>query len=137
MSPRHDAGAGKLRSIGSTHEPPRPESGYSEKKICSYPEYILRAFRYAIPIPIQFCEKGATEWIEGTSVNISHTGILFRSESNLVPGTLLEMRIILPFEAAGKVRVSVLCWGPVVRTEGLIGMTESAAAILRHYFIRD
>ncbi len=102
---------------------------------CSEP--FSRAPRFPIQIPMRFRESGAKEWHEGKSINISRTGILFRSDMDVLPKTLLEMQIILPPEIVGKKQVQVRCWGPVVRMAPLApdnDGTASAAVILRYRF---
>jgi hypothetical protein len=100
-------------------------------------ENVLRAPRYAIQTAIRFRESGTADWHEGKTVNISRTGILFESDLNLAPRTLLEMQIILPNQIADETQANVLCWGPVVRLASIIeetGNSELAAAILRYRF---
>lgn len=100
-------------------------------------EQISRACRFPIQIPLKFRESGSREWHAGQSINISRTGILFKSDIDVLPKTLLEMQILLPAEAVGKKHVHVRCWGPVVRMAPLVpdsGVTASAAIILRYRF---
>jgi hypothetical protein len=106
----------------------------------SHPEYVPRAFRYPIHMVIRFRKSGTTEWHEGTTVNISRTGILFQSNMNFSPRTLLEMQVILPYEVSGEPPANVLCWGPVVRLDSELteeGRTALAAAISRYRFGHD
>jgi hypothetical protein len=103
-------------------------------------ERTSRAPRFAIQMPLRFRASGATEWHEGKSINVSRTGILFQSDIDLLPNTLLEMQLILPPEIVGKANVNVLCWGPVVRMVVPISakeQTTSAAVILRYRFASD
>jgi hypothetical protein len=100
-------------------------------------DHISRAPRFTIQMPLRFRESGAPEWHEGKSINISRTGILFQSDTDLPPNTLLEMKIMLPPEIVGKANVNVRCWGPVVRMivpDSEQGQTTSAAVILRYRF---
>jgi hypothetical protein len=103
--------------------------------------YIPRATRYPIQTPVRFRERGKADWQEGTTLNISRTGVLFQSEIDLPPKTLIEMQIALPHDIVGEPTANVLCWGPVVRTDQLIteksGQPALAAAILRYRFSHD
>jgi hypothetical protein len=106
----------------------------------SHSEYEQRAFRYPIHTPIRFRKSGTEEWQEGLTVNISRTGILFQSGMDFPPRTLLEMQIILPYEALGEPQANVLCWGPVVRLDSKAkkeGQIALAAAISRYRFGHD
>jgi hypothetical protein len=102
--------------------------------------HVSRAPRYPIHTPVLFRESGGEEWYEGTTVNISRTGVLFQTDVNLLPRTLLEMRIALPPEVTEDTQANVLCWGPVVRLGPIIekeGRPTLAAAILRYRFSHD
>jgi hypothetical protein len=108
--------------------------------ISSQSELTPRAFRYSIYVPMRFREKGTTEWHEGKTVNISRTGVLFQSQMNLPPQSLLEMQITLPHELRGEPPASVRCWGPVVRSEPTIaakGIIGLAASIRRYRFSHE
>jgi hypothetical protein len=103
----------------------------------SHPEYVSRAFRYPIRMPILFRKSGTADWHEGTTVNFSRTGILFQSNMDFPPRTLLEMQIALPQEVAGEAQANVLCWGPVVRSDEKVaepGRIALAAVIARYRF---
>jgi hypothetical protein len=107
--------------------------------IDSEPEFIPRAFRYAIHIPVKFREKGTADWHEGKTVNISRTGVLFQSDMNLPAKSLLEMQIVLPRQLGGEPQANVRCWGPVVRSQTIEekGPIALAASIRRYRFSHD
>ncbi len=122
-----------LNSIGD-------QAGCVRTHIDTKAELKPRAFRYTIHIPVKFREKGTAEWHEGKTVNISRTGILFQSDMNLPPQSLLEMQIVLPHELAGESQANVCCWGPVVRSDqnaSEAGRTALAATIRRYRFSHD
>jgi len=75
-----------------------------------------RAPRFPIQTPLHYRESGRQGWSDGTTVNISFTGVLFRAAKPLDPKTMIEMRILIPAEITGKGPANVVCWGPVVRT---------------------
>jgi hypothetical protein len=112
----------------------------SSENVIDHPDQVSRAYRYAIHTPIRFRESGTVQWHEGTTVNISLTGILFQSDTNLPPQTLLEMQITLPQAMADQSQAKVLCWGPVVRLHPVVAEEDRpalAAIILRYHFGHD
>ncbi len=80
-------------------------------------EHRPRAERFPIRTPLRYREGGQADWNEGTTVNISRSGVLFSAEKNVEPKTVLELRIMFPAEVIGGVPANVVCWGPVVRTQ--------------------
>jgi len=102
---------------------------------------VPRATRYPIQTRVRLRERGQTEWREGTTVNISRTGVLFQSGSVLPAKSLIEMQIILPYYISGGFTADVLCWGPVVRTDASLtkkcGQPVLAAVMLRYRFSHE
>jgi hypothetical protein len=90
---------------------------------------------------MRFRERGQAEWQEGTIVNISRTGILFQCDIDLLPKTLIEIKITLPQNIIGEPPAKVLCWGPVVRTDASLtkkrGQPALAAAFSHYRFNHD
>jgi len=91
-------------------------------------------------VRLRYRESGTTRWCEGKTVNISRTGILFRSAQDLQLRSVLEMHIIFPAEIVrSSVPTTIACWGPVVRSQSLeLPETRCAfAAVIRRYrFLR-
>jgi hypothetical protein len=94
-----------------------------------------RAQRFPIQTPVSYRASGETEWSQGTTVNISRSGVLFRAGREIEPKTVFEMRILFPPEITGGVPANVVCWGPAVRSES--GGSLVAAAILKYRFTRE
>ncbi len=92
---------------------------------------VARAQRFPISAPLLYREGGESAWSEGTTVNISRSGVLFRSNRVMPPDTMLEFLIHFPAEITGGLPADVACWGPVVRTQPPDGL---AAAILHYRF---
>lgn len=65
-----------------------------------------------------FRPLGESEWRDALTANVSRTGVLFLTESNLAPETQLEMKLTLPASIAGQAAGEILCRGQVVRTLG-------------------
>ena len=87
-----------------------------------------RAQRFPLRLPLRFRPSGDPAWSEGTSVNISRAGVLFRADKPLEPHTVLEILMELPTEIAGELPANVICCGPVVRVDPPL-----AAATFVHY----
>jgi len=63
---------------------------------------------------------GHTGWREGTTENISRSGVLFRAPDLLEPNTPVEMRVALPVGPTPELFPQVLCTGRIVRTVGIL-----------------
>ena len=78
--------------------------------------YIARPPRFAIRASLHYRRSGELEWRSGTTINISRSGVLFTAGRDLLPETVLEMRIVFPAEVTGEVPSRIVCWGSIVRT---------------------
>ncbi|MGH9354285.1 MAG: PilZ domain-containing protein [Terriglobia bacterium] len=74
-----------------------------------------RAQRFAVEIPVRYRETGSVDWQEGTTVNVSASGILFRSAQSLRPRTALDVALTLPVAISGEAPAEIGCRGTVVR----------------------
>ena len=72
---------------------------------------VERAERFPLKIPLRYLEGGLSEWHEGETVNISHTGILFEAHKSLPVNSELDLELQL----AKKTTLS--CHGSIVRTQ--------------------
>jgi hypothetical protein len=70
-----------------------------------------RAQRFTMAVPLHFREKGLEPWMEAQIVNISQTGILFRTDETVPADTRLEVRVDFPAYS------HLDCQCTVVRTE--------------------
>jgi len=70
-------------------------------------------------VPVQFHERGGGEWIDGTGINISRSGLLFSSASPLENGSSLELILEMPAELTGDKPARVICEGILVRVEAV------------------
>ena len=80
----------------------------------------MRAPRYSLRVPLRYRPLGEATWTDGTTENISRTGILVRSSRLLPPNTSLEIQFFLSSHER------VACNGTVVRTAGEPGEGEGA-----------
>ncbi len=101
-------------------------------------EFVQRAQRFALEIPVRYREKDAVDWQEGTTVNVSASGILFRAAKSLKPRTVLDVALTLPVAISGEGAAEIGCRGTVVR-EALDSGHQNTAVIVvsiaRHRFV--
>jgi len=71
---------------------------------------IEREVRYKV-----LSKRGGEENGSGTTVNISSSGILFRTEHMLIPGKRLEMAISWPAQLDNRCALKLIARGKVVR----------------------
>lgn len=96
-----------------------------------------RAQRFQLHLPLRYRRLGETRWHEGTTENISRSGMLFQADELLQPSSQLEINLVLPVEIAGLSATEVICRGEVVRSVEPQGNTLSpalAARILQYHF---
>jgi len=96
-----------------------------------------RAQRFNLQLPLEYRMLGESVWHNGTTENISRSGMLFRVEETIQPNAQLEINLVLPAEIAGLFPAEVICHGEVVRTveleQPIVG-PALAAKILRYQF---
>ena len=90
-------------------------------------------------MPVRFRESGGASWLEGTTENVSESGILFRAERPLPLRTAIEGSVALPVTANGEPPGELLFRGVVVRT-AFITAADSfsvvAASMQSYRFVR-
>jgi len=98
----------------------------------------FRAQRYDLHIPLKYRLVGEDQWREGTTENISRSGVLFRADEKISAKAQLEFNLMLPVGAAGPSPAEVVCRGEVVRIEEKGGPSNNnptlAAKILQYHF---
>ncbi|MGH9404859.1 MAG: PilZ domain-containing protein [Terriglobia bacterium] len=102
-------------------------------------QFASRRQRFAADLPFRYRETGTEVWHEGRTVNISVTGILFRTERVLRPQTSIEMVVTLPAVMHDVAPAEMRCRGLIVRTElgpGGESLPAHAASIVRCRFGR-
>lgn len=65
-------------------------------------EWVERAERHSLQIPLRYRAEGQENWSKGETVNMSESGILFSSESLLEVDTRLE----ITFQTSGPLLLS-------------------------------
>jgi len=76
-----------------------------------------RAPRLLVQLPLRYRLPGEVRWRQGTTENVSRSGVLFHAEQSLQPRSELEINLVLPIEIEGIGGAEVLCRGEVVRIE--------------------
>ncbi len=76
-----------------------------------------RARRFALHLPVHFRAADSPTWLEGTTENISYTGVLFLSTSPVAPETPLELRLRVAMGTKARGPTEIRCKGTVVRLE--------------------
>ena len=74
-----------------------------------------RAPRLPVRLPLRYRLHGEARWRQGTTENVSRSGVLFHAEQSLQPRSELEINLVLPIEIEGIGGAEVLCRGEVVR----------------------
>jgi len=97
-------------------KPKRMSKAKSGKRQSKTPGLRPRATRFPVEIPFRYRRIGEIEWTDGTTENMSCSGVLFRAPQLVRPETPLEMRFQLPAQLAGQSTQEVACNGYVVRT---------------------
>jgi hypothetical protein len=88
-------------------------SGFSKHR----PDERLRALRIPVRIPLRFRHRPDAEWVHGTIVNLSQSGLLYRSDRLMPVQTPVEITYTLPVEFGGKQNMEVFCKGEIVRSK--------------------
>jgi two-component system cell cycle sensor histidine kinase/response regulator CckA len=97
----------------------------------------FRAQRFKLTLPVRYRLLGEEDWQDGTTENISRSGMLFRVDKLLQPTSQVEISLVLPPEIAGVSAAEVVCRGEVVRAmqpEDPAANPALAARILQYHF---
>jgi hypothetical protein len=70
-------------------------------------------------VALLFRPAGSQEWLDGESENISRSGLLLRTSSQLGVGARVEIILEMPKELTGDEDARVVCEGAVVRAEAI------------------
>ncbi len=73
------------------------------------PVVSFRAQRFNLHLPLKYRPLGEDDWRDGTTENISRSGMLFRAEESLPANVQLEINLVLPAEIAGLSAAEVVC----------------------------
>lgn len=106
----------RMRRLEPVDDTPKPEDNKSGLRRCGRKSaWTPRERRLRHEVPVQFRVKGTEEWSQGTTENISKSGVLFRSPLSMEPETKLELKFEMPKELTGDAPAEVVCQGSVRR----------------------
>lgn len=132
---------GLFSASGTGGQEPRAVSGVREgqavRRLTSGERQ--RAQRFAIHTPLRYRMAGEGEWGQGMIVNISESGVLFRTGQRVGTNPGVEMRFSLSTGISGEAAVQVVCRGVIARTvseTGSTAVTAQAARITKFHFVR-
>ena len=100
---------------------------------------MARSPRFPLHLPLQYRTSQSPGWRQGTTENMSHSGVLFWAENPLDVNTLVEIRVILPVPEPDSSHPEIICQGRVAR---IVAPTEIqvepgvAVAIDTYNFLR-
>jgi len=108
----------KMRRVAplESHEDGPDATRNSMRKCGTKKAWTPRERRLRHHVSVLFRVDGG-EWLEGTTENISRSGLLFRSLSPLELGSSLELIFEMPHELTGEDDARVVCEGSLVRVE--------------------
>jgi hypothetical protein len=88
----------------------------SPKEVLEVMTMMPRAERFTCEGLLSFRPVGDLEWTQGMLVNVSPTGVLFRSSQSVELDKVLQLTYVLPSQVPGKGGDVVSCKGMIVRT---------------------
>lgn len=92
-------------------------------------EGVARAHRFPIQAPVLYRISPSASWRMAMTENVSRSGILFRSERMLKPGTSLDLRLEFPWIGENARLAQIVCKGEVVRAERTSASVSPAIAV--------
>ena len=90
--------------------------------------------RFELRLPFEIVRDGSRSKVRGETRNVSSTGVLFTSESQLPVGESIEYLITLPKTPGLRKDVRLRCVGKVLREDPT---SAFAASLERYEFLRD
>ena len=107
-------------------------------KIAMQQRQAVRAERFTVRLPIRYRAVSATSsWVEGTTRNISRTGVLFSGKRAFPVGTKIELSLTLPLQVKVPLAATVLCRGEVVRVNSRKPSATQMGARFRESHLTD
>jgi hypothetical protein len=107
-----EALAQKVRAVLDSRQPQARAAGEMQMQLWAED----RAPRLPVRLPVRYRLPGEVRWRQGTTENVSRSGVLFEAEQELQPRSELEINLVLPIEIEGIGGAEVLCRGEVVRS---------------------
>jgi hypothetical protein len=126
----------RVAQVENEPEPPSARMRHCGKKTGWTPRE--RRLKHEVPVVV----KAGTETMQGTTQNISKSGVLFHSEACFEEGTKLELIFEMPGELTGEKSAQVVCHSTVARVSTTtVGKKETinviACSISGYDFVED
>lgn len=94
-----------------------------------------RAVRFPVRMPVRYRLPRNPQWFEASTENVSRTGVLFRSDCDLKPATMVDVTLQVPLVNRDGDHAEVVCKCKVVRTEEPCnGSISPAVAVAIHNY---
>lgn len=104
----------RMRRLSAVEDEPETTTNrmrHCGKKVAWTPRE--RRLKHEVPLTIRV--DGSEARVQGTTQNISRSGLLFESPASFVPGTKLELEFEMPSELTGEKSALVVCHAVVAR----------------------
>lgn len=88
-------------------------------------------------VPVMYRVDGVGEWTPGESVNLSRSGLAFRTAFEVEEGSKIEIKLEMPRELTGDKAADVLCRATVARATHVPPSTKHSEAYLIGCSIED
>jgi hypothetical protein len=95
--------------------------------------------RFKFQLPLLYRISGQTHWHEGTTDNISRSGVLFRGQQSLKPQTSVEISFVISLKNPDGASTKIAYSGRIVRslrTSGGEPLSSLAAAFSGYRLVR-
>lgn len=115
----------------------RTQKASVSDRLAVAPSFPSRAQRFNLQVPLKYRLLGEDDWHQGSTENISRSGVLFRAEDLVPVRSQLEINLVLPWQIAGLSATEVVCRGEVVRSlhpDQFTVQPALAAKILQYHF---
>jgi hypothetical protein len=98
-------------------EPPTAATKKPARKCAGKGGWHPRERRLRVNVPVLYRIKGNSEWLNGRSLNISRSGLLFSADQLLPLEAPVELIFEMPAEICGTAGAKVLCRARIARAE--------------------
>ncbi|HEY3928855.1 MAG TPA: PilZ domain-containing protein [Candidatus Koribacter sp.] len=115
------------------NKPPEPRRSHRTTK----PTWIARERRLRHVVPLLYRIGTAGDWIEGTSENLSRSGLLFLGNATAALGESVHIKLEMPSEITGDGEDEVLCRATVARVTEIETGAKTPPAFLIACAIED
>jgi hypothetical protein len=119
----------RMRRLEPIDDTPKAEDSKSTIRRCGKKSaWTPRERRLKHEVPVLFRTVGTQDWMEGSTENISRSGVLFRSAVSVEPQTKLELKFEMPKELTGETPAQVVCQATVQRVIANAGSKKQPAS---------